>query len=168
MVFVHIIQKIVQASVFPSMLRPEIFRVTKRLENSSVWTVRGIRIMASRFSVTRSLTCKGLPSGIPKIVVMRCSPYKENGVDLQRMSALRCVLLSLGLVKVISIVFIQPNADWSNCAVHAHNFRWRRVLEKNFKKCKVSGLRWARKSNFLPSFKFFRVEVVTFSCNVVG
>ena len=50
----------------------EIFIVTKRLATSSVPNVMGMRIIASRFSVTRNLTCKGLPSGIQKIVVIKC------------------------------------------------------------------------------------------------
>ena len=99
----------------------EIFRVTKRLANSSVRTVMGIRIIASRFSVTRNLTCKGLPSGIQKIVVMKCSPYRESGVHLQRMSALECVLLSPGRFREISFGFIQCSVDYSNRVVHAHN-----------------------------------------------
>ena len=81
---VHINQKIVPALVFPSIQHP--FRVTKRLANSFVRTVMGIRIIASRNSVTCNLTCKGLPSGIEKIVFINCSPCKESGVHLQRMS----------------------------------------------------------------------------------
>ena len=71
----------------------------------------GIRIIASRFSVTRNLTYKGLPSGNQKIVVMKCSPCRESGVHLQRMSAPKCVLLSPGRLIVISIGFIQCSVD---------------------------------------------------------
>ena len=147
---------------------PKIFRVTKRLANSSVQTIMGIRIIASRFSVTRILTCKGLPSGIQKIVVMKCSPCRESGVHLQRISALKRVLLSPARFRVISIGFIQCSVGFSNRVVHAHNFRWGRVLEKTFDKCKVCRFRRTRKSDFLPSFEFFRVDSVTFKCNVVG
>ena len=42
----------------------DLFRVTKRSANSSVWTVMGIQIIASRFSVTRNLTCKGFSSSV--------------------------------------------------------------------------------------------------------
>ena len=66
----------------------------------------GIRIIAIRFSLTRILACKGLPSGIQKIVVIKCSPRRENGVHLQRMSALKRVLLSRGQLKVSSIGFL--------------------------------------------------------------
>ena len=86
---------------------PEFFRVTTRSANSSVSIVMGKRIIASRLSVTRSLTCKGLLSGIQKIGVMKRSPCKENGVNLQRMSPLKCVLLSPDRWKVISIGFLQ-------------------------------------------------------------
>ena len=70
-VLVYIFQKIVQALVFLFIQRPG---VTKRLANSSARTVTGIKIIASRLSRTRNLTCKGLPSGIQKIVVMKWSP----------------------------------------------------------------------------------------------
>ena len=97
----------------------------------------GIRIIASRFSVTRNLTCKGLPPGIQKIVVMKCSPCRESGVHLQRMSALECVLLSPGRFRVISIGFIQRSVDYSNRVVHAHNLCWRRILKKAVNECEV-------------------------------
>ena len=115
----------------------EIFRVTKRLANSSVRTVMGIRIIASRFSVTRNLTCKGLPSGIQKFVVMKCSPCRESGVHLQRMSALECALLSPGRLRVISIWFIQRSVDYSNRVVHAHNLCWRGILKKAVNECDI-------------------------------
>ena len=67
----------------------------------------GIRIIASKFSTTRNLTCRGVPSRIQKIVVMKCSPYRESGVHLQRMSVLKRVLLSPGRFRVIFIGFIQ-------------------------------------------------------------
>ena len=74
---------------------------------SSVRTVMEIRIIANRFSVTRNLTNRGLQAGIQKIVVTKCSSYRENAVRLQGMSALECVLLSSGRFKVFSIGFIQ-------------------------------------------------------------
>ena len=67
----------------------------------------GIKIIAIRFSVTRNLTYKALPPGIQKIVFIKSSPCRENGVHLQRTSALECVLLSPGRFRVISIGFIQ-------------------------------------------------------------
>ena len=67
----------------------------------------GKRIIASRFSVIRNLTCKGLPSGIQTNVVMKYSHCSESGVHLQRMSALECVLLSPSLAGVNSIGFNQ-------------------------------------------------------------
>ena len=88
----------------------------------------GMRIIASRFSVTRNLTCKGLPSGIQKIVVIKCSPCRESGVHLQRMSALECVFLSPGRFRVISIGFIQRSVDYSICVVNVHNPCWRRIF----------------------------------------
>ena len=94
----------------------------------------GIKIIASRISVTRNLTWKGLPSGILKIVVMKCSPCRESGVHLQRMSALECVLLSPGRFRVISIGFIQCGNDYSNRVLQAHNLCWRRIFEKAFNK----------------------------------
>ena len=96
-------------SLFSSV--PEILKVTKRLANSSVRTVLGISIITSRLSTTRNLTCRGLPSGVQKIVVMKCSPCREGGVHLQRMSALECVLLSQGRFKVISMAFTQIESD---------------------------------------------------------
>ena len=95
-------------SRFSSVL--EIFRVTKRLASSSVRTVMGMRIIASRFSTTLNLTCKGLSSGIQKIVVIKCSPCRENSVHFQRMLALECALLSPGRCRVISIGFIREMA----------------------------------------------------------
>ena len=87
----------------------------------------GRRIIASRFLITHNMTCKGLPSGVQKIVVTKCSLCKENGVRLQRMSALRCALLSPGRLKVISNGLIQRIVNYSDRLVHAHNLRWRRV-----------------------------------------
>ena len=84
----------------------EIFKDTKRFTNSPVRTVMETTIVASRFSTTRSLTWRGLPSGIQKIVVMKCSPWSEIGVHLQRISAFKCDLLSPGRLRVISVGFI--------------------------------------------------------------
>ena len=146
----------------------ELFKVTNRLAKSSVRTVMGIRIIASTFTVTRNLTCRVLPSGIQKIVVIECSPCRENGVHLQWMSSLKCVLLSPVWSKMISIGFVQWTVSYSNRLVHAHYLRWRRVLEETFDKCKVCRLWRTRKIKFLPRFKFFRVNFLTFSGNVVG
>ena len=128
----------------------------------------GIRIIASRFSVTRNLTCKGLPSGIQKIVVMKCSPCRESGVHLQRMSAVECVLLSPGRLRVIYIGFIQRSVDYSNRIVHVHNLCWRRILKKAVEKCEIWRFRRTRKSNFFPSSECFSVNFVTLGCKVVG
>ena len=128
----------------------------------------GIRIIASRFSVTRNLTCKGLPSGIQKIVVIKCSPCRKSGVHLQRMSALECVLLSPGRLRVISIGFIQRGVDYSNCVVHAHNLCWRRVFKKTVEECEIGRFWRTRKSNFFPNSKCFSVISVTLGCIVVG
>ena len=98
---------------------------------------------------------------------MKCSPCKENGFHFQRMSALKCVLSS-GRFKVISMGFIQWSANFWNRLVHADNLRRRRVLEEAFDECKVCRFWGTRKSSFFPSFDFFRVDFVTFSCNVVG
>ena len=127
----------------------KIVRVTKRLANSCVRTVIGIRIIASRFSVTHNLTCKGLPSGIQKNKVLKCSPCRESGVHLQRMSALECFLVSPGRFKEISIGFIHWSFNYSICLIHAQNLRWRRVLEQTFDECKVC--------------RFWGQEEVTFS-----
>ena len=67
----------------------------------------GIRIIASRFSITRNLTGRGLPSEFQKMVVMKCYPWREIGVHLQHNSAMRCVLLSLERPNVRPIGFIQ-------------------------------------------------------------
>ena len=146
----------------------EVFRVIKRLANSSVRTVMGIRIIANRFSVTRNLTCKGLLSGIQKIVVIKCTPCEESGVHLQRMSALKRVLLWPGHFRVISIGFIQWSVKYSSSSVHAHIFCWSRVLKETFSECKTCGLWRTRKSSFFQSLMTFRVNFVTLSCNVVG
>ena len=84
------------------------------------------------------------------------------------MSTLKCVSLSTGRFKVISIGFIQWSVNYSNRLVHAHNTCWGRVFEETFNKCKVSRLWRTTKRNFLPSFKFFRVDFVNFRCNIVG
>ena len=82
------------------------------------------------------------------------------------MSALKCVLLSPGRRRVISIGFVQRIVKYSNCVIHADNLCWRRVAKKAFNKCKICRFWRTRKSNFFP--KFFRVDFVTFNCNVVG
>ena len=133
---------------------PGIFRVTKWLANSSVRTVIGIRIMNSRFSVNRNLTCKELPSGIQEIVFFKCSSCRDSRVHLQRLSAFRCVLLSAGRFKVNSFGFIRWSVIYSNRLVHTHNLRWRRVLEKTFNKCKVCRLRSTRKKTFSQVSRF--------------
>ena len=51
-------------ALFSSVL--EILKVTKRLANSSVRTVMGIRIITSRLSTTRNLTCKRTPVWCPE------------------------------------------------------------------------------------------------------
>ena len=153
-------------SILSSVL--EIFRVTKRLANSSVRTVMGERIIAKGFSVTCNLTCKGLPSGIQKIVVIKCSPRRESGVNLQRMSALRCVLLSPGRFKVISNGSTQLDVNYSNRLVHAHRLYCRRFREETFDECKICRFWGTKKSSFSSSLKLFRVGFVTFSCHIVG
>ena len=156
------------SSSFPFYLASWNFlRVTEMLANSSVRTVMGLRVVASRISVTGNLTCEGLPSGIPKIVVINCS-CREIGVHLQRMSVLKCVFLSPGRFRAISIGFIQWSVNYSNRLVPAHNLRWRRVLEETFDKRKICRFRRTRKSGFFPSLKFFRVDFVTFSYKIVG
>ena len=73
----------------------EIFEVMKKLADFFVETVLGIKIIAIRFSRSPSLTGRGaLPSRTRKIVDKKCSPCRENVVFLQRMSAVKCVLLS--------------------------------------------------------------------------
>ena len=69
---------------------------------------------------------------------------------------------------MISTEFIQRIVNYSNRKVHAHNLCWRRILEKAFDKRNVFRLRRTIKSDFLPSFKFFRVDFETFGGNVVG
>ena len=117
----------------------EIFKVTKRLVNSSIWTVKEIRIIASKFSITHNLTSWGPPSGIRKIVVLKCSPCKKSGVQLQRMPALKCALLSPGWLRVFSIGFIQVIYEvWIvKWFVASSKFGWRRVLEETFDECKI-------------------------------
>ena len=103
-----------------------------------------------------------------KIVVLKCSPWRENGVHLQRISALKCPFLSPSRCRVFSIGFIRLIFKFSNRVKHAHNLCWRRILKKAFDKCEISRLWRTRKSNFFPSFKLFSINFVTFSCNVVG
>ena len=69
--------------------RPAIVRVTKRLANSAVRAGIGITATAGRFSTGSIRTCKGLPSGSQKILVILHSP-KLIEVHLQ----LRLTLLS--------------------------------------------------------------------------
>ena len=99
---------------------------------------------------------------------MKCSPCRESGVHLQRISALECALLSLGRLRVISIGFIQRSVEYSNRVVHAHNLCWRRILKKAFKECEIWRFWGTRKSNFFPSSKCFSVNLVTLGCKVVG
>ena len=119
------------------------------------------------FSTTRNLTCNGFPSAIQKILVIKCS-CREKAVQLQRMSALRCVLLSPGRLKVVSIGCTEWSVNSSKCLLHAYDLRWRRVLEETFQNCKVCSFWRIRKSSFSPSFELFRVDLVTSKCNVVG
>ena len=58
--------------------------------------------------------------------------------------------------------------DYSNRLVHAHNLCWGRVLEKAFDECKIGRFERTRKGNFLPSFKFFRVDFVIVTCRCNG
>ena len=92
----------------------DFFKVRKKLANSSVWSFMGTKTMVSRFSTTRNLTCRVFPCSMKKIVVMDCSPCRESGVHLQRMSALKCFLLwwvrfrvsFIGFNQIISEVWI--------------------------------------------------------------
>ena len=152
-VLVHIIQKIVQALVLPLIQRPG--KPWSRKDVVELFCSDCyIRFIANRFSLTRNLTCKGLHSGIQKIVVMKCFPCKENGVHLRRMSALKRVLLSSGRFRVFSVGIIQWSVTYSDCLVHAHNLCWRRVLEKTFDNCKICRFSRTRKGSFFLSFKF--------------
>ena len=54
--------------------RPAIVRVTKRLANSAVRAVIGITTTVGRFPTGSIRTCKGLPSGSQKILVILHSP----------------------------------------------------------------------------------------------
>ena len=69
--------------------RPAIVRVTKRLTNSAVRAGIGITTTVGRFSTGSIRTCKGLPSGSHKIIMIIHSP-KLIEVHLQ----LRLILLS--------------------------------------------------------------------------
>ena len=89
----------------------ETLKVTKSLANSSFWTVMGIRIIANKHSTTCTLTCTGIPAGVQKIVVMKCSPSRKSSVHLHRMLALRCFLLSIHRFRITSIGFIHISVD---------------------------------------------------------
>ena len=102
-----------------------------------------LRINASRFSVTRNLTCKGLSSRIQKIVYIKCSPCSKNGVHLQLMSAEKCVLLSLARFGVISIGFFQK-VSLIQIVWYLLNFCWKRILEQALNKCEVCSFRRTR------------------------
>ena len=52
--------------------------------------------------------------------------------------------------------------------VHAHNFSWRRVLEEAFNEFKMHWPLTTRKCKFFQNFGFFCVNLVTYSCKVVG
>ena len=54
--------------------RPAIVKVTKRLANSAVRAGIGITTTVARFSTGSIRTCKGLPSGSQKILVILHSP----------------------------------------------------------------------------------------------
>ena len=56
------------------MFRPAILWVTKKLANSAVRAGIRITTTVSRFSTVLILTCKGLPSGSQKILVILNSP----------------------------------------------------------------------------------------------
>ena len=71
------------------MFRLAIVRVTKRLANSAVRAGIGMTTTVGRFSTGSIRTCKGLPSGSQKILVILHSP-KLIEVHLQ----LRLTLLS--------------------------------------------------------------------------
>ena len=138
------------------------FRVTERLANSSVRTVMGIRIIASRFSVTRNLTCKGLPSGIQKIVVMKCL-LEEKMVS----TCCNCQLSNASCYHQVDVEWSQlgsfdKSRFFLNRFVHAHNLCWRRFLEKAFDKCEICRFWRTRKCNFFPSLEFFSVDFWNF------
>ena len=90
---------------FPLSSVLENYKFTKKL--ATVGNVMRIRIIASKFSTTGNLICRGLPSGIQKIVVLKVYPCRESGVHLQWSSALKCVLFSPGRFRVISTGQIQ-------------------------------------------------------------
>ena len=79
----------VVSKVGVAKFRPAMVRVTKKLANSAVRAGIGITTTVGRFSTGSIRTCKGLPSGSQKILVILHSP-KLIEVHLQ----LRLTLLS--------------------------------------------------------------------------
>ena len=139
----------------------ETFQVTKRLAHFSVRIFTAKRTAASRFSTTRSLTCKGLPSEIRKIVVVMCSLCWESGGRIHRMSALKCALLSSIRYSVFSIGFI-------------HVF----VMKKSFKWCRIFSQLWmkgvfqevfdeSKVTGFYRTKKIFFSQVSSFSLSIL-
>ena len=145
----------------------KVLKVTKRLANSFVCTVMRKMIIASRFWTTRNLTCWGLLSGIQKFVVMKCCPCRESGVHLQRMSALKCVLLSPGRFRVTFFGFIQIISE-----VWIFQMVWFLLtflvggwfLNKLSMDAKIVNSGRQEEVAFLSSFEFFWVDFVTFNC----
>ena len=85
------------------------------------------RIIAIRLYKTRSLILRGPPSKFQKIEVMKGSPRRESGVHLQRMSALKCVLLlpvDIGLF-ILGSLTLDLCIFCSNSSVQARVFGWR-------------------------------------------
>ena len=107
----HINQKIVQASVFPFYPASWKFLESQRVWKTHPFGLLWKRNIASRFSTTCNR--RALASGIQKFVVMKCSPSRKSGVHLQRMSALKCVLLSPGRFRVVFIRFIRIKCEMS-------------------------------------------------------
>ena len=81
------------SNVGVAKIRPAIERVTKRLANSAVRAGIGITTTVGRFTTGSIRTCKGLPSGNQKLLVILHSP-KIIEVQLQ----LQLTLLSGVLV----------------------------------------------------------------------
>ena len=145
--------------------RPAIVRVTKRLANSAVRAGIGITTTVGRFSTGSIRTCKGLPSGSQKRLVILHSP-KLIEVHLQlRLTLLSGVFvcdceidISNWCIQLVGFELPQIKAHGRKLYVAISRLKfsvltfhviWGRVLEYGFHKRVMSRIGWTNKGRYL-------------------
>ena len=155
----------VVSEVGVATFRLAIERFTKRLANSAVRSGIGITTTVGRFSTGSICTCKGLPSGSQKILVILHSP-KLIQVHLHlRLTLLSGVFvchceidISIWCIQMVDSAFPQcktPGIELSvaisrlKFAVLTFNVIWGRVLEHSSNKRVMSRFGWANEGCYL-------------------